>query len=283
MEIHHSPQTINIKLDPKAAATAAAAVEARVRQQEAEENSETEAAAAKAWIRQQDAEKEAAAKEAVWLRQIDAKRKSMSRANTIVFPSPASSSSLSNVAVDRGFADGQQGQAAGVGSWPGTLVPEKDKNPSPAKGEKPTPASKTSKASKDGAPPPGEPEAVGEEEHVWGPPEKKSLFDSLKGMMVLQARESVKTLKEKFSPGKEVGDGNEPSEVEGGPKTGSRQKTALETRGPCGRCGLPVLTSHLRYVAGGCYYHQVLLPDYPSRAPLRACVCLLCGPFRSLV
>jgi hypothetical protein len=244
--MHHSPQTINIELDPKAAAAAAAAVEARVRQQEAEEKSEAEAATAEAWIHQQDAEKEAAAKEAVRLRQIDEKRKSMSRANTIVFPSPASSSSLSHVAVDLGFAGGQQGQAAGVGGWQGTLSPEK-------------------------------------EEHVSGPPEKKTFFDSLKGMMVLQARESVKTLKEKFSPGKEVGDGQEPGEVEDRPKTGSGQKTALETRGPCGRCGLPVLTSHLRYMAGGCYYHQVLLPDYPSRVPLRACVCLLCGPFRSLV
>jgi len=63
--------------------------------------------------------------------------------------------------------------------------------------------------------------------------------------------------------------GQGPGEVEDRPKTGSGQKNALETRGPCGRCGLPVLTSHPRYVAGGCYYHQVLLPDYPSRVPLR--------------
>lgn len=173
--MHHSPQTIKVQPDSKAAAAAAAAVEARVRQQEAEGKSKAAAATAEAWIRQQVAEEEAAAKEAVWLRQIDEPRKSMSRANTIVFPSPASSS------------------------------------------------------------------------------------------------------------GKRVGDGQEPGGLEDRPKTGFGQNPALETRGPCGRCGLPVLTSHLRYVAGGCYYHQVLLPGYSSRVPLHACVCLLCGHFGSLV
>ena len=88
------------------------------------------------------------------------------------------------------------------------------------------------KDSKDGAPPPGKAEAGGDEEHVSGPPEKKTLFGSLK-KMGMSARESVRNLKDKYVPGKDVGDGPEPVKVEDRPKTGSSKiKSSTDDDGP---------------------------------------------------
>jgi hypothetical protein len=99
----------------------------------------------------------------------------------------------------------------------------KDEKPSLAKG-------KESENSKDGAPPPVN--AIGQEEHVSGPPERQTFFGSLK-KMGMQARESMRNLKEKYVPGKDVGDGPEPVEVEGRPKTGSSKiKSSTDDDGP---------------------------------------------------
>jgi hypothetical protein len=73
---------LNVQPDSRAAAAAAEAAEARIRQQEAEEKAEMAAVAAEAWVRHEEEEEEAAAKEAVWLRQIDAKRNNRKHATS---------------------------------------------------------------------------------------------------------------------------------------------------------------------------------------------------------
>ena len=54
----------------------------------------------------------------------------------------------------------------------------------------------------------------------------------------------------------------------------SEQHDAVQMRGKCGGCGLAVLATHLRYVEGGCYYHQVSLLVHALRL-MRERVCIV--------